>query len=73
MSRSTSTLPPGTLGLPLIGDTLEFLRDPDYNHKKHQKYGSVFKLPLASLHLGTGGRQGSNHDSCPNPSSPRQS
>ncbi|EAW38299.1 cytochrome P450 [Lyngbya sp. PCC 8106] len=38
--------PPGSLGLPLIGETLSFLRDRDFATKRHQKYGSVFKTNI---------------------------
>jgi cytochrome P450 len=36
-------LPPGSYGLPLIGETIPFLNDPDFTKKRQQKYGSVFK------------------------------
>ena len=36
-------LPPGNLGLPLIGETIGFLRDPDFAQKRQQQYGSLFK------------------------------
>ena len=39
-------LPPGDYGLPLIGETLAFFRDPDYAAKKHAKHGAVFKTRL---------------------------
>ena len=45
MTSSTS-LPPGDYGLPLIGETLDFFRDPDYAAKKHRQYGAVFKTRL---------------------------
>ncbi len=35
--------PPGSLGLPWIGETLGFLRDPDFATKRQQQYGSLFK------------------------------
>ncbi|MEL6555807.1 MAG: cytochrome P450 [Cyanobacteria bacterium J06621_11] len=41
-----ASLPPGQMGLPLIGDTLGFFRDPNYADKKHKKYGNVFKTRL---------------------------
>ncbi len=48
MNQSTSTLPlpPGEFGLPILGETLNFLRDADYATKKHQKYGPIFKTRL---------------------------
>lgn len=36
-------LPPGNLGLPLIGETLNFLRERDFVKKRKQRYGSIFK------------------------------
>ena len=39
-------LPPGSFGLPLIGETLNFLRDPDFAEKREQKYGKIFKTHL---------------------------
>ncbi|MEQ8751933.1 MAG: hypothetical protein RID09_00250 [Coleofasciculus sp. G1-WW12-02] len=36
-------LPPGHFGLPLIGETIQFFRDPDFAKKRHQKYGSIFR------------------------------
>jgi retinoid hydroxylase len=36
-------LPPGRLGLPWIGETLSFLRDPNFALKRQQQYGSLFK------------------------------
>lgn len=41
-----SNLPPGDFGLPLIGDTLNFFRDPNYGEKQHAKYGPIFKTRL---------------------------
>jgi cytochrome P450 len=40
------SLPPGSFGLPLIGETIEFLRDPDFIEKRQKKYGSIFKTRL---------------------------
>ena len=36
-------LPPGSFGLPWIGETLSFLRDPNFALKRQQQYGSLFK------------------------------
>jgi cytochrome P450 len=44
--KQTHPTPPGSLGLPLIGETLSFLRDKDFATKRHQKYGSVFKTNI---------------------------
>ncbi|MGF1514470.1 MAG: cytochrome P450 [Elainellaceae cyanobacterium] len=38
--------PPGSLGLPVIGETLAFFREPQFAQKRHQKYGPVFKTRL---------------------------
>jgi cytochrome P450 len=39
-------LPPGSLGLPVVGDTLNFLQDSDFAKKRHQQYGPIFKTSL---------------------------
>ena len=39
-------LPPGNLGLPIIGETLDFFRDPQFAQKRHDQYGSLFKTRL---------------------------
>ncbi|OKH40442.1 cytochrome P450 [[Phormidium ambiguum] IAM M-71] len=39
-------LPPGNFGLPLIGETIEFLRDPDFMEKRQKRYGSIFKTRI---------------------------
>lgn len=39
-------LPPGNLGLPIIGETISFLRDSDFNQKRHKRYGAVYKTHL---------------------------
>ncbi|MBW4526228.1 MAG: cytochrome P450 [Phormidium tanganyikae FI6-MK23] len=38
-----SSLPPRSFGLPLIGETLQFILDPQFVEKRYRKYGSVFK------------------------------
>lgn len=43
---NSTPLPPGDLGLPIIGETLSFLRDSDFAEKRHEKYGPVFKTHL---------------------------
>ncbi len=43
MNPQRLPLPPGHLGLPVIGETLSFLRDPDFARKRQQQYGSLFK------------------------------
>ncbi|MEA5523094.1 cytochrome P450 [Limnoraphis robusta] len=44
--KQTHPTPPGNFGLPLIGETLSFLRDADFADKRHKKYGSVFKTNI---------------------------
>lgn len=39
-------LPPGRSGLPLVGETIGFLTDPDFADKRHQQYGSIFRTNL---------------------------
>jgi len=39
-------LPPGNLGLPVIGETLEFFSDPQFQNKRIKQYGNVFKTRL---------------------------
>ncbi|HEY9851932.1 MAG TPA: cytochrome P450 [Leptolyngbyaceae cyanobacterium] len=36
-------LPPGQFGLPIIGETISFLKDPNFVNKRQQKYGEIFK------------------------------
>ncbi len=38
--------PPGSFGLPFIGETLSFFNDRDFLDKRLKKYGSVFKTNL---------------------------
>lgn len=39
-------LPPGSFGLPLIGDTFNFLQDSQFAKKRHQQYGNIFKTSI---------------------------
>ena len=39
-------LPPGSLGLPVVGDTLNFLQDSQFAKKRHEQYGPIFKTRL---------------------------
>jgi retinoid hydroxylase len=43
---STLPLPPGSAGLPWIGETLSFLVDPDFANKRRQKYGAIFRTHI---------------------------
>jgi cytochrome P450 len=42
----TLPLPPGNLGLPVLGETLDFFRDPRFAQKRHEQYGAIFKTRL---------------------------
>jgi retinoid hydroxylase len=42
----TQTIPPGSLGFPIIGETIAFLADRDFAVKRHKRYGSVCKTNL---------------------------
>ncbi len=39
-------LPPGSFGLPFIGETIDFLRDRDFGDKREQKYGPIYKTHI---------------------------
>ncbi|GAB4533807.1 MAG: cytochrome P450 [Pleurocapsa sp.] len=39
-------LPPGKTGLPLIGETLEFLKDPNFNSKRLAQYGKIYQTNI---------------------------
>jgi retinoid hydroxylase len=43
---STLPLPPGSFGLPMVGETLEFFRDERFGQKRHERYGSIFKTNI---------------------------
>ncbi|OIP70751.1 MAG: cytochrome P450 [Oscillatoriales cyanobacterium CG2_30_40_61] len=45
-SITSLPLPPGKFGFPVIGETLSFLRDPDFADKRQKQYGSIFKTHL---------------------------
>ncbi|BAZ45792.1 cytochrome P450 [Chondrocystis sp. NIES-4102] len=38
--------PPGNKGLPLIGETISFLNDPDFNQKRIAQYGKIYKTSV---------------------------
>lgn len=44
--RSEHRLPPGKMGLPFIGETFTFLREPDFAIKRFEQYGPVYKTHL---------------------------
>lgn len=39
-------VPPGNLGLPIVGETSSFLFDTEFARKRHQKYGNIFKTNI---------------------------
>ncbi|MBG1244621.1 cytochrome P450 [Nostoc sp. NZL] len=40
-------LPPGSLGLPIVGETISYLRDPGhFIEQRQQQYGTIFKTHL---------------------------
>ena len=39
-------LPPGRSGLPLVGETLQFLRNPDFVAQRTAEYGPIFRTHL---------------------------
>lgn len=43
---SASSLPPGRLGWPIIGETISFALDPRFTEKRQKKYGPIFKTHL---------------------------
>lgn len=45
-SPDSLPLPPGNFGLPVIGETISFLTDPDFASKQQAKYGSIFKTRI---------------------------
>ena len=42
----TQTTPPGSLGLPLIGETRAFFTESNFAIKRHERYGPVFKTSI---------------------------
>jgi cytochrome P450 len=43
---SLAPLPPGSFGLPILGETLNFFREPNFVSKRRQKYGNIFKTKI---------------------------
>jgi hypothetical protein len=48
-SANQLPLPPGNLGLPILGETPAFLTDGKFQQKRLDKYGSVFKTANSNL------------------------
>lgn len=44
--KSSLPLPPGSFGLPVIGETISFLTDGKFAEKREKKYGPVFKTHI---------------------------
>lgn len=38
--------PPGEQGLPFIGETIAFFTDPNFNQKRKDKYGRIYKINI---------------------------
>ena len=47
--ENTHPLPPGSFGLPLIGETIDFLRDRNFSQRREQKYGNIFKTNIGKF------------------------
>jgi len=45
-AANSPQLPPGNFGLPFLGETLDFFRDPNFASKRHAEYGPLFKTRL---------------------------
>ncbi|MGK7951834.1 MAG: cytochrome P450 [Xenococcaceae cyanobacterium] len=46
MKEPSHPLPPGSLGLPLIGETIQFLLDSNFGNKREKQYGSIYKTNI---------------------------
>jgi len=47
MAATSAPLPPGTMGLPFLGETLAFGQNPfRFLDDRHKRYGDVFKSSL---------------------------
>lgn len=39
-------IPPGRMGLPVLGETLDLIFDPDFVEKRYQQYGPIFRTSI---------------------------
>ncbi|ACB53076.1 cytochrome P450 [Crocosphaera subtropica ATCC 51142] len=46
MKAPSHPLPPGRFGLPIVGETLQFLLDPNFADKREKQYGSIYKTQI---------------------------
>ncbi len=46
MNNSSQSLPPGSTGLPIIGETIQFLLDPNFADKREKQYGCIYKTNI---------------------------
>lgn len=46
MKQSSYPLPPGSLGFPIIGETVQFLLDANFANKREKQYGSIYKTNI---------------------------
>ena len=47
LDSSAQALPPGRMGLPGIGESIQYLRDPEgFIAERQEQYGNVFKTHL---------------------------
>lgn len=43
VANLTKPLPPGQSGLPFVGETISFFRDPQFTQKRFQQHGPIFR------------------------------
>ncbi|MDJ0661136.1 MAG: cytochrome P450 [Crocosphaera sp.] len=46
MKATSKPVPPGRFGLPILGETLQFLLDPKFADKREKQYGSIYKTHI---------------------------
>ncbi|MEH2239795.1 hypothetical protein [Nostoc sp.] len=42
----SNQIPPGSFGIPVLGETLSFVFDRDFGKKRYRQYGPIFKTHL---------------------------